>query len=425
MGTHQATAGPWWACAVVDDAPDGHDVVGEALSEIIRMVLVAVRMPVRVCCGCAGEDRVTSQDSGLVVRDVTVRSVVVPLRRPLATRVGDFSRWPLLLIDVTTEQGIIGRSYLAPYLSRASAALRTVIDDLGAGLRGRPVAPAAAFGEARGWLGLAGYQGLALAAVAGLDIALWDALARAAGLPLARLLGGTLEPVPAYNSNGLGLIPPAAAGDEALELLAEGGFTALKVRVGRDSAADDIAAVRRVREAVGDGITLVADYNQGLSLGEALERCRALDAEGLAWIEEPLRYDDLDGHARIARDIATPVMLGENFYGARAMYEAIAAQACDLVMPDLMRIGGVTGWQQAAAIADATGLPMSSHLYPEVSGHLLRVTPTRQWLEWQDWAHPVLAQPFEVRSGALHVPDVPGNGLEWDEDAVTHYQAEL
>jgi mandelate racemase len=359
-----------------------------------------------------------------VVRDVTVRSVVVPLGRPLATKVGDFSRWPLLLIDVTTEQGITGRGYLAPYLSRAAAALRTVLTDLGAALRGQPASPAAAYANARGWLGLAGYQGLALAAVAGLDIALWDALAQAAGLPLARLLGGTLAPVPAYNSNGLGLIPPAAAGDEALELLAEGGFTALKVRVGRDSPADDLAAVRRVREAAGPGVTLVVDYNQGLALGEAVERCRALDAEGLAWIEEPLRYDDLDGHARLARDIATPVMLGENFYGARAMLAAIRAQACDLVMPDLMRIGGVTGWLQAAAIADGFGIPMSSHLYPEVSGHLLRVTPSRQWLEWQDWAHPVLARPFEVRSGQLHLPDVPGNGLEWDEDAVAHYQAQ-
>ena len=366
----------------------------------------------------------TGPGAGLIVRDVTVRAVVVPLRRPLATRVGDFPRWPLVLIDVSTEQGIIGRSYLAPYLNRAAGALLPVLRDLGAGLRGRPAAPAAAYEQARGWFSLAGYQGLALAAVAGLDGALWDALAQASGMPLARLLGGTLEPVPAYNSNGLGLIPPAAAGDEALELLAEGGFTALKVRVGRAFAADDLAAVRRVRAAVGDRITLVADYNQGLDLGEALQRCRALDGEGLTWIEEPMRYDDLTGHARLARDIGTPVMLGENFYGPRAMHEAIQAQACDLVMPDLMRIGGVTGWLQAAAIADAAGLPMSSHLYPEVSGHLLRVTPTRHWLEWQDWAHPVLARPFEVRSGELYLPDVPGNGLEWDEDAVAHYAAQ-
>src|ERR1700733_5417801 len=222
------------------------------------------------------------EDSGLVVRDVTVRAVVVPLRRPLATRVGDFPRWPLLLIDVSTEQGITGRGYIGPYLDRASAALVPAIRDLGEALRGRPAAPAAAYQAARGWFGLAGYQGLALAAVAGLDIALWDALAQAAGLPLAVLLGGTLAPVSAYNSNGLGLIPPERVADEALELLEEGGFTALKVRVGRDRTADDLAAVRRVRTAVGDDVTLVADYNQGLSLGQALDRCRALDAEGLS-----------------------------------------------------------------------------------------------------------------------------------------------
>jgi mandelate racemase len=126
--------------------------------------------------------------------------------------------------------------------------------------------------------------------------------------------------------------------------------------------------------------------------------------------------------AGLAAGLATPVMLGENFYGPRAMHEAIRSRACDLVMPDLMRIGGVTGWLRAAAIADVTGLPMSSHLYPEVSGHLLRVTPTRQWLEWQDWAHPVLARPFEVRDGLLHPPAVPGNGLAWDEAAVARYQ---
>src|SRR5260370_3732433 len=213
------------------------------------------------------EGGVIGRDAGLVVRDVMVRAVVVPLRRPLATRVGDFPRWPLVLIDVTTDQGIVGRSYLAPYLDRAAAVLLPAIRDLGAELRGRPVTPAAAYREARRWFGLAGYQGLAWAAVGGLDIAVWDAVAKSAGLPLARLLGGTLEPVPAYNSNGLGLIPPAAAGDEALELLAEGGFTALKVRVGRSFAADDVAAIRRVRGAVRDGGGLVADYNPGLDLG--------------------------------------------------------------------------------------------------------------------------------------------------------------
>src|ERR1700722_14931820 len=144
--------------------------------------------------------------TSLVGRDVTVRPVVVPFRRPLATRVGHFARWPLLLIDVTTQQGITGRSYLAPYLASAAAGRPPALHELAEGRRAQPAAPGQAFTGARGWFALAGYQGLALAAVAGLDIALWDALAQAAGLPLAPLLGGTLEPVPAYNSNGLGLI---------------------------------------------------------------------------------------------------------------------------------------------------------------------------------------------------------------------------
>jgi mandelate racemase len=361
----------------------------------------------------------------LTVRDVTVRAVTVPMRRPLATRVGEFARWPLLLIDLRTEEGITGRSYLAPYRETASAALLPVLRDLGAALAGRAVAPVTAFEASRGLFAVAGYQGLAVSAASGLDMALWDALAQGAGMSLTALAGGTPGPVPAYNSNGLGLIAPEAAGDEARELVAEGGFTALKVRAGRANAADDVAAVRAVRAAVGDDVTLVVDFNQGLSLGEALIRCRALDAEGIEWIEEPLRYDDSDGHARLAREIGTPVMLGENFYGPRAMLDAIRAQACDLVMPDLMRIGGVTGWLRAAAIAEATGIPMSSHLYPEYSCQLLPVTPTAHWLEWQDWADPVLAHPFGVRDGHVYPPDVPGSGVAWDEDAVARYQVQL
>src|ERR1700745_1808896 len=189
-----------------------------------------------------------SAGAPLTVRDVTVRAVMVLFRRPLRTRIGDFAQWPLLLVDLATEQDITGRSYLAPYRTTAARALLPALRDLGAGLRGQPVTPVTAF-EAS--------QGLPWSAVAGLDRALWDALAQAAGLPLARLLGGTHGPVPAYNSNGLGLIPPDTAADEALELRAEGGFPALKVRAGRDRAADDLRAVRRVRDAVGSGVTLV------------------------------------------------------------------------------------------------------------------------------------------------------------------------
>jgi mandelate racemase len=262
-------------------------------------------------------------------------------------------------------------------------------------------------------------------AVSGLDMAAWDALARAAGLPLCVLLGGSIGPVKAYNSNGLWLKEPRAVAAEAIELRDEGGFAGLKLRMGRDRLRDDLATLEAVRKSVGDDMHLMVDFNQGLHRGEALERCHALDDAGLAWIEEPIVYDDLDGYARLARELKTPLQIGENFYGPRDLQMALAREACDFVMPDFMRIGGVTGWMRAAAIAGTSGVPMSTHLYPEVGAHVMRVTETAHWLEWQDWADPLLQEPYAVKDGLLHIPDRPGLGLDWNEDAVRTFRAEL
>ena len=116
--------------------------------------------------------------------------------------------------------------------------------------------------------------------------------------------------------------------------------------------------------------------------------------------------------------LATPVQIGENFSLVHDMERALAAQSCDYVMPDLERIGGVTGWRRAAGLAAAGGVSMSSHLYPEVSAHLLTATPTAHWLEYVDWASPVLAEPLEIRAGEAVVPERPGNGMQWNEAAV-------
>jgi mandelate racemase len=256
-------------------------------------------------------------------------------------------------------------------------------------------------------------------------MAMWDALAKAAGMPLAVLLGGSTGPVPAYNSNGLWLTPVEALGQEASELVAEGAFSGLKLRLGRERLEDDLAAIRAVRDAVGEHVKLMVDFNQGLTLGDALHRCHALDEEGLYWFEEPIAYDNIAGYARLTRELKTPVQLGENFYGPRALNQAIQAGAGDYVMPDLMRIGGVSGWLRAAAIAGAAGIEMSSHLYPEIAAHLLRVTETAHWLEWQDWADPILAEPFRLEEGRLVVPDRPGNGIEWNKETVGRYRLEL
>jgi mandelate racemase len=252
-------------------------------------------------------------------------------------------------------------------------------------------------------------------------MAIWDILAKAAGLPLAELLGGSVGPVRAYNTNGLWLTPPEQLKREAEQLVAEGGFSAVKIRLGRERLREDLDAIKVVREAVGDEIKLMCDFNQGLKLDEALLRCHALDDQGLYWFEEPVVFDNFAQSAQLARELKTPVQIGENIYGVRSFFEAVQAEAADFYMPDVMRIGGVTGWMRAAAVAGASGRPMSNHLYPEVSAHLLRATETAHWLEWRDWGLPIIAEPFAVKDGFIHVPDRPGNGIEWDESAVTRY----
>ena len=259
-------------------------------------------------------------------------------------------------------------------------------------------------------------------AMSGLDVAAWDALARAAKLPLAGFLGGTRTSIPAYNSCGLGLMAsPEQVADEAEKLLAA-GFQAVKLRLGYPTLADDLATVRAVRRRIGASVRLMVDYNQALEREEALVRGRALDDENVHWLEEPIRHDDYVGCASLARTLRTPIQIGENFSLPAAMELALEAGAADLVMPDLERIGGVTGWRQAAALAARRNIAMSSHLFPEVSAHLLAATPTCDYLEYVDWADRVLCEPLRIVDGHAIVSDRPGNGLEWDPAAVARYR---
>lgn len=362
--------------------------------------------------------------SALTLRGIRSVPVNVPMRRPLGTSADTIGAAPLLLIELETEEGVTGRSYLFCYLPAAGPAIARILDAALEMIRRDPVQPADIQAKLQGRFRLIGVQGIVRMALAGIDAAAWDALALAAGLPLATMLGSGPKRIAAYNSNGLGIgATPDELADEAESLL-EDGFRAVKLRLGRPTLEADLAAVRAVRRRLPDGVALMVDYNQALGLAEAVRRGRALDGEGLAWIEEPIRHDDYDGAARLARELATPVQIGENFSGPAAMLTALAAKACDCVMPDLERIGGVTGWQRAAGIAAAAGIEMSSHLFPEVSAHLLAATPTCHWLEYMDWAAPILREPLRIVDGYAVVPDRPGSGLDWDQEAVARFRAD-
>jgi len=357
----------------------------------------------------------------LHIRSIQARPVIVPLKRPLRTSSGAVAQAPLLLIDLHAEEGVTGRSYLFGYQPFTLKPLHDLVMAFAEMITGDRVAPFDVDRKLRSKAALLGPYNLLGMALAGLDAACWDTLAVGQGLPLAELLGGSTATVPAYNSNGLGIMPPDEAANEATQLVAE-GFGAIKIRLGRTSAAEDLAAVRAVRSRIPSDVLLMADFNQALSVSEAIHRGRLLDGEGLVWIEEPVRADDLAGCARVAAELKTPVQIGENFSGVYQMLEALNLHASDFVMPDLQRIGGVSGWMRAAALAQAAGCEMSSHLFPEVSAHVLAVTPTCHWLEYVDWASPVLEQPLEVRDGKALVPNRPGSGLVWNEQAVERFR---
>ncbi len=361
----------------------------------------------------------------LTFRDLRLRSVVVPMARPLVTRVVTIEEAAFILLDLETEEGVTGRAYLFGYSAAGNACLMPALRWLSDALKGEKIDPETLFDKARKTLTLMGHEGIAMMAVSGFDMACWDAHAQAQGKPLVEVLGGERGPVPAYNSNGLGLIAPEVAADEAKGLVAEGNYTAVKVRLGRETLEQDLAVLGAVRDAIGPDVLLPVDFNQGLDVDEAIRRGHALDGESVYWIEEPTRYDDWAGNAKIAAEVETPIQNGENFYGPEGAARAIEAKALDYLMPDVERIGGVTGWLRTAKIAEAAGIPLSSHLFPEFSSHLLCVTPTAHWLEFTDWAAPLLENPLTVTDGHVHIPDAAGAGIAWNEDAVEKYAVPL
>jgi mandelate racemase len=355
----------------------------------------------------------------LTVRGLRAVGVEVPMTYALGTSRGAITKAPLLLIDVDTEEGVTGRSYLFCYVTNAAPAIAHILEDVLQVVEGERVAPIDLWAKLSKRFALIGVQGIVRMAMSGFDVACWDALALAAGMPLASFIGGAPKRIPAYNSCGLGLMAPEAVAEEA-EKLAQ-GFAAVKLRLGYPTLKEDLAALHAVRRRT-PNTTILVDYNQALSVADALERGRALDQEGIYWLEEPIRHDDYAGCATLARELSTPIQIGENFSEASAMATALAAGACDYVMPDLERIGGVTGWQRAAALAAVHRVEMSSHLFPEVSAHLLAATPTCHKLEWVDWAEKIVTQPLEIADGCAVVPERPGNGLAWNDDTVKHYR---
>lgn len=355
----------------------------------------------------------------LTIRHIDAVPAVIPMARPIRTAVGSIPAAPLVIIRLETHQGIRGQAYIFAYSPTALAALHRLTIDIGAELPDRAVEPLSIMGHWDRRFRLLGRQGLVGMAISGLDMALWDALGRAAGLPVASLLGGAPKPVMAYDS--FGLLDPAADGP-AIDASLARGFRAIKIKLGDGELGRDIEALRMVRSLAGPDVLLMADYNQSLDVPEAIRRIRRLEEFDLHWIEEPVKAEDLAGHAAVRAGCNTPVQTGENWWFPEGMAAALAAGACDHAMPDVMKIGGVTGWMQAAALAAVHGMPVSSHIFVETSAHLLAVTPTAHLIEYLDKASAILAKPLELKDGMIAAQG-PGLGIEIDDGALARYRA--
>ena len=357
------------------------------------------------------------------IERLTTTVVDVPLPRPITTSIHAIRSVGCVLVDVTTADGAIGQGFLFAIDGRRIQAFEEVVRDYARLVEGRDTGEAEAI-WASVWADLnpTGHAGITVSSLAAVDVAVWDAHARTLGVPLHSLFGTCRDRVPTYASSGLWL----SAGldelaDEALGFVND-GFRAVKVRIGSPDVADDVARVRAVREAVGPDVAVHADANQGFDVDHAVAVARALSPFDVAWLEEPVAYDDMAGHARVRAEGAVPVATGETVFARSGIRAVLAADACDVVMPDLQRVGGYTEMRRAGADAEAAGVPVSTHFFTEHSLTVAASTPGCTSVEHVDWFAPLFAEEMDLVDGDLMVSDRPGTGFTFDEAARRRYQ---
>jgi mandelate racemase len=360
----------------------------------------------------------TNMSTTPAIRSVKARAVVAPISRPVKNAFGVIEAAPLVLIDVMTDQGLTGHSYIFAYTKLTLKPLVHLIEEIGRDLTGKAIAPFDLMAVMDAKFRLLGWQGLVGMAVSGLDMAFWDALGQAAGQPLATLLGGSPRAIRAYDSYGA--VDPVAD-EKDLRRSLDQGFRGIKIKGGDGDLNNDERVVKAVRGLIGPEVALMIDFNQSLDPTEASRRIARLAPYDLHWIEEPVAAENLEGHAKVRETSPISIQSGENWWFPRGFAEAISAAASDFIMPDLMKVGGVTGWLRVAGQAEAASIPMSSHLFAEASAHMLPVTPTAHWIEYLDIARAIVAEPVQIVDGTITARG-HGLGLSWNEAAVAKYQ---
>lgn len=357
------------------------------------------------------------------IQDIVTTVVAIPVRHKIVSAVRETDRVINVLVEVRTDEGASGIAYVAGFTRQKAAAVRALVAEFAKALHGTDALVIGAAWD-RMWAisTLGGHSGLTTFALSAVDTALWDLQGKLLNAPLHRLLGTRRTVLDAYASDACWLRDdPAAVAGEA-EAFATQGFTMVKMRFGRPDPERDLATLAAVRRAVGDGVRVMVDVNQGWSRERARRYAPRLAEYAVEWLEEPLPAEDVTGLAALRETSPIALTAGENVYGLDGVRALLESHAVATLMPDLQRIGGVTGWVRADALAEAWRVPITSHLFPEVSVQLLAASRQPGPLEWVSWLEPILEEPLVTRHGTVTVPDRPGLGIAFDQDAVRRYR---
>ena len=261
-------------------------------------------------------------------------------------------------------------------------------------------------------------------ALAAIDTALWDLKCRRMKEPLHRMAGGAQSRVPLYTTEGGWLhIDTAALVDDALQAKAR-GFGGSKIKVGRPHVSEDVARLQAVREAVGPGFEIMTDANQRFTVDEAIRRARCLTPLDIAWFEEPLTADDIQGHVRLSQSTTIPVAVGESLYSHLHFREYLERGACSIVQVDVARIGGITPWLKVAHLAECFNVPVCPHFLMELHVSLCAAVPNARWVEYIPQIDTLTTEPMRIEDGHAIPSDEPGLGIAWDFSAITNAAVE-
>ena len=351
-----------------------------------------------------------------VLRTPADNPLVVGLPVPTDTR-------EFVTLELGTDQGLVGVG-LTFFGGALTPALKDAVDVLAGLIVGDdPTQTEAIVAKLRRAAGSSGPGGIFTLALSAIDTACWDIRGKAQGQSVCALLGGLRDRVPAYASGALLRPHPVDYLAKAGPRLRDMGFKQMKMQCGSEpSVAASIERVRIVRDAIGADVDLMCDINQLWSVNQAIEIGRRIEPYHLFWLEDPTTHDDYPGMARIADALTTPIAAGEYHYGIVPFRHLLEARSIDIVMIDLLRVGGITQWMKVAGMAEAFNLPVVSHLVPEIHVHLVAAIPNGLTVEYMPWTLRLFEETPAIEKGQLVVPKKPGLGLAFDQAALKRYQ---